>query len=324
MPLSATLIKERAEAIGFSACGITRAAAVSREREEELRAWLAAGMHGEMDYLANRLDLKLDPRRLVPGAKSVVSLAVNYFTPDEKEIHSASSEENLRLARYARGTDYHEVVKAMLRRLMVETGLAEGDDGRCFVDTAPVDEKYWAERCGLGWRGKNGQLIIPGMGSWFFLGELILTRSFDSYDSPAPNRCGSCSACLQACPSDALLGNGLMDARRCLSYLTIEYRGALPVGTGRRMTPYIYGCDRCAEACPWNNFARPTKIEALCPRPEIMAMTKDEWEDLSPADYVRLFRKSAVKRVKYEGLMRNILAVKTDNDRPTPSATEKE
>ncbi len=314
MKLCADTIKEKALALGFSACGLAPAEPVASERAEEFRRWLAEGKHADMDYLARNVDKKLDPRLLVEGARTVVSLAVNYFTEDgsAKGENSDETDENAwHLARYARGTDYHEVVKHMLRRLLADLGLEEGRDGRPFVDTAPVDEKYWAVRCGLGWRGRHSQLIIPEAGSFFFLGELILTHEADHYDVPLKNRCGSCHACLDACPTGALLGDGTLDARRCLSYLTIEKRGELPLGTGEKMGTCFYGCDRCAEACPWNvRFAHNTEVEELKPRPSIEQMTPADWETLSVEHYRELFRKSAVKRAKFEGLQRNIQALK--------------
>lgn len=314
MKLCADTIKEKALALGFSACGLAPAEPVASDRAEEFRRWLAEGKHADMDYLARNVDKKLDPRLLVEGARTVVSLAVNYFTEDgsAKGENSDETDENAwHLARYARGTDYHEVVKHMLRRLLADLGLEEGRDGRPFVDTAPVDEKYWAVRCGLGWRGRHSQLIIPGAGSFFFLGELILTHEADRYDVPLKNRCGSCHACLDACPTGALLGDGTLDARRCLSYLTIEKRGELPLGTGEKMGTCFYGCDRCAEACPWNvRFAHNTEVEELKPRPSIEQMTPADWETLSVEHYRELFRKSAVKRAKFEGLQRNIQALK--------------
>lgn len=307
--LSSVEIKRCAAALGFSACGMTRAEAVSSARAEELRRWLAEGCHADMDYLARNVEKKLDPRLLVEGAKTIVSLAVNYY-PGENEIFDEKGEKAWHLARYAYGTDYHEVVKHMLRQLLAMLHLEEGKDGRCFVDTAPVDEKYWAQRCGLGWRGRNSQLVIPGMGSYFFLGELVLTHEVDIYDEPLPNRCGKCDACLHACPAHALKGDGTLDARKCISYLTIEHRGELPDGTGDLMNGCIYGCDRCAEACPWNKrFARPTQIADLQPRASLLAMKPADWRSLTLDDYRSLFKKSAVKRAKFEGLTRNIDAL---------------
>ena len=321
--LSAEEIKACAARIGFTACGVAPAEPVAAWRADELKAWLAEGCQGDMDYLARNVDKKLDPRLLVEGAQSVVSLAVNYYPGSEGfgpvPEGDADGPNAWRLARYAYGTDYHEVVKQMLRQLLTELGLEEGTDGRCFVDTAPVDEKYWAVRCGLGWRGRNTQLIIPGAGSYFFLGELILTHACDVYDTPQPNRCGTCHACVDACPTQALRGNGTMDARRCLSYLTIEYRGDLPEEAQAKMAPCFYGCDRCAEVCPWNRkYARPTAVELLQPRPAILAMKPTDWKQLTREQYQALFRKSAVKRAKYEGITRNLAAMHPSGNENTP------
>ena len=193
---------------------------------------------------------------------------------------------------------------------MQQLGLEEGRDGRVFVDTAPIDEKYWAQQCGLGWRGRHSQLILPRAGSYFFLGELVLVHQADAYDAPMQSHCGNCRRCIDACPTGALRGDGTLDARRCLSYLTIEHRGALPHGTGERMGRCLYGCDRCAEVCPWNKrFATPTRIAALQPRPACEHRTPADWLALTEDAYRRLFSKSAVKRAKYDGLMRNIHAL---------------
>lgn len=335
MLLSASHIKQCATHIGFSACGLAPAEEVSAERVAEMDRWLAEGDHAGMDYLVRHAPLRRDPRLVVEGAQTVVSLAVNYYPgtgeqgpaamgakqqAEDTEQQAAGSAlrdsgGQWRLARYACGTDYHEVVKQMLRELMAALGLTEGPDGRAFVDTAPIDERYWAQRCGLGWRGRSGQLIIPGAGSYFFLGELLLTHPADVYDEPARSRCGRCHACLDACPTGALHGDGTLDARRCLSYLTIEHRGALPEGTGAKMGRCFYGCDICAEVCPWNKkFARPTKIEALKPRAAILAMRPADWRSLTVEQYRTLFTHSAVKRAKYEGLMRNIAAMSEEQD----------
>ncbi len=267
-----------------------------------------------MEYLSRNVEKKLNPTLLVEGARTVVSVAVNYFTKDTAEsgkTHDETDKNGWCIARYARGTDYHEVVKQMLRRMLSELHLEEGSDGRCFVDTAPVDEKYWAQQCGLGWRGRNSQLIIPQAGSFFFLGELILTHEADRYDTPALSHCGTCHACLDACPTHALLGDGTLDARRCLSYLTIEHRGELPADCGDKMGDCFYGCDRCAEACPWNaRFSTDTEIEDLKPREAILCMERSDWETLTVEKYQALFRKSAVKRAKFEGLKRNIDAIR--------------
>lgn len=331
--LHAQQIKTLARHLGFHACGLTAARPVDGQRAAAFRQWLAEGRQADMHYLENHLEKRLDPRLLVPGAQTIVSLAVNYYTPDEMGDSCTSSSlpsegENVArpdeyaqnrwtLARYARGTDYHEVVKTMLRQLMAAMHLEEGTDGRCFVDTAPIDEKYWAQQCGLGWKGRNSQLIIPGAGSYFFLGELVLVHEADAYDRPMPSRCGTCRRCLDACPAHALLGNGELDARRCLSYLTIEHRGPLPDGTGSLMGNCFYGCDRCNDACPWNHrFASPTTVPEFLPRPSILSMTPDDWQHLTVDQYRSLFRQSAVKRAKFEGLMRNVQAITESTFQP--------
>lgn len=316
--LSASNIKQAAQAEGFSACGIARAQSVSAARATERIKWLAQGEQGDMDYLTRNVDKRLDPRLLVEGAKTIVSVAVNYNpgicdnSDDEKDAICDETAyfcrcNALHLSRYAYGTDYHEVVKQMLRGMMQRLGLVDLVDGRCFVDTAPIDEKYWAEQCGLGWRGRNSQLIIPGMGSYYFLGELVLIDEADAYDEKAKNRCGTCTACLSACPMGALHGDGTLDARRCLSYLTIEHRGDLPLDASKKLGNCFYGCDRCAEACPWNKrFARATTIEAFQPRASLLNMTPQQWSQLTEEEYRQLFKKSAVKRAKFEGVTRNI------------------
>lgn len=316
--LQSSTLKSLLIQAGFSTCGIARATRVNAQRTAERLQWTEQGLYGEMDYLARNMDKRLDPRLLVEGAKTIVCAAINYFPGDLGiNAHEKSDEmgknrtfdHGLHLARYAYGTDYHEVVKAKLRQVMAQAGLTEGVDGRAFVDTAPIDEKYWAEQCGIGWRGRNSQLIIPQMGSYFFLGELVLTHEVDQYDAPAQNHCGTCHRCLDACPMQALRGDGTMDARRCLSYLTIENRGEIPAAARSQMGDCFYGCDRCAEACPWNvRFARPTEVEELKPRQSLLTMTSADWQSLTVEQYRELFRKSAVKRAKFEGIVRNIRA----------------
>ena len=303
-PLSAARIKETARKYGFQACGLAPADALPAPYAEKVREWLASGQNATMDYLAQNLDKRLDPRLLVEGAKTIVSLAINYYTPPPD-----AAPDSYTLARYAQGQDYHDVVKQRLRLLMRDLDLTEHVDGRPFCDTAPVDERYWAVRCGIGWKGRNGQLIIPAAGSYFFLGELILTHPADHYDDPMTPRCGTCHQCLDACPTGALTGDGSLDARRCLSFLTIENRGPIPAEAAEKMGTCIYGCDRCAEACPWNRFAHPTTCPEFQPNADLRAMTPAAWQQLTIDRYRLLFKGSAVKRAKYEGLVRNIRAV---------------
>lgn len=296
-------IKAEAHALGFFACGVAEATAVDEAAAASFRRWISGGGHAGMGYMAAHEDMRLDPRLLMPGVKSIVCVAMNYAPavriPDG----------GYQIAAYAYGRDYHDIVKAKLRRLAEAVKDLAGNDAiawRAFCDTAPVLERYWACRAGIGWRGRNRQLIIPGAGSMFFLGELFLDIKL-CYDAPMPPRCGTCRACLDACPTGALGDDGL-DARRCLSYQTIENRGDIPPAAAAAMGDCIYGCDRCQQACPWNRFATPCTEPELQPSPELLTMTKERWNSLSVEDYRRLFKGSAVKRAKYDGLMRNIRA----------------
>jgi len=248
--------------------------------------------------MANHTEKRLDPRLLMPGLRSIVCVALNY-TPRRR-----IPESEYQLAAYAYGHDYHDVVKSKLHRLAQAIGCTEY---RAFCDSAPVLERYWAVQAGLGWIGRNRQLIIPHAGSMFFLGELFLDIE-PTYDRPMRNRCGKCRACVDECPTHAL-EYGSFRSGRCLSYQTIENRGAIPPDIAKAMNGTIYGCDRCQTVCPWNRFATPTTEPLLEPKPELLAMRKADWLNLTADDYRRLFKGSAVKRAKYEGLMRNIMAV---------------
>lgn len=301
-------IKAEASRLGFFVCGFARAEPVSEAMRGHYLGWLADGRNADMAYLGNNLDKRFDPRLLMPGVKTIVVVAQNYFPARRLP------EGEPQIADYALGLDYHDIVKQKLRQLAATVGIA---DYRAFVDTAPVLERYWAVRAGLGWIGKNQQLIIPHAGSEFFLGELFVTVELPP-DEPLPNRCGTCHRCVDACPTHALSlpatcveGYGditRFDARLCLSYQTIENRGELTVDAKAAMGDTFYGCDRCQRACPWNRFAKPSTEPLLQPREELLAMTRQKWENLSEEDYRRLFKGSAVKRAKYEGLMRNIKA----------------
>ena len=330
-PLNSDNIKAEALRLGFFACGIAEAQAVDTGTAQLMRRWIAEGDHGDMEYLAHNTDKRLDPRLLMPGLKSIVCVALNYapaetLPPDEYQ-----------LAAYALGQDYHTVVKDKLRQLASTFGLVEMawnqqepiNDGRvhfrAFCDSAPILERYWAVKAGLGWTGRNRQLIIPRAGSMFFLGELFLDTPLQ-YDNPQPNRCGTCHQCIDACPTQAITLHEAFDAKRCLSYQTIEHHGDLSPQVADKMGQVIYGCDRCQQACPWNRYARPNHTPELQPKPELLSMTREKWQHLSEDDYRKLFKGSAVKRAKYGGLMRNIKAVdnnahklqhKTDNTNKT-------
>ncbi len=295
-------IKSTALSLGFSACGIAPSHPAESEAEH-LDRWIAQGCQAGMDYLQNHRDIRLNPDGLVPGARSVISVALNYYPSvrrPEQEPH---------IAYYAYGKDYHYVVKDKLRQLweaILPLYPGEGiPEARFFTDSAPLFERYWAWQAGLGWIGKNTCLIIPGKGSFFFLGEIVTTWKLEEYDKPQPSRCGTCSRCLEACPTGALSAHHL-DARHCLSYLTIEHRGDLPEREARLLGNRLYGCDSCQLACPWNRFARPTEEKAFSPSPEMLSLKKEQLDTLSREEYNRIFAKSAVKRAKYEGFMRTI------------------
>lgn len=312
---------------------------------ENYEKWLRRGWQGDMHYLENHLALRRDPRLLLEGAKTVVSLAMSY-NPGKQPTQPG-------IAWYAQGKDYHEVVRERLNLLVQKISSSEDnsspsgevrergfsgevrerDYARICVDTAPIMEKYWAWRCGLGWIGRHTQLVIPHEGSAFFLAEILLTCEADKYDEPiapllSPNNgeaggmgrqkslplsggaggglCGTCHRCIDACPTRALTDEGI-DARQCLSYLTIEHRGALPKEAASHLHTHFYGCDRCLRACPHLSH-ETTPIEDFRPSPELLSMTPEDWASLTPEQYQQLFRGSAVKRAKYEGLMRNIEA----------------
>lgn len=302
-------IKREAQALGFSACGIARAERIDAEAEKGLRQWLADGMNADMDYMANYFDKRVDPRLLMPGLKSIVSVAMNY-APGHKLPDGQPQ-----MAAYALGQDYHDVMRQMLLKLAAKVYPDEvkfnGKKAlpsaryRVFVDSGPVLERYWAVKAGLGWIGKNHQLIIPHAGSMFCLGELFLDIPL-RYDIPLPSRCGQCHRCLDACPTHAIAEGCEFNASRCLSYQTIENRGQLSDEARSSMGDCFYGCDRCQTACPWNRFATPTRIPELQPKEELLSMTRQKWEELTVEQYRQLFKGSAVKRAKYEGLMRNI------------------
>lgn len=307
MSLSSSRLKSLASCLGFSACGVAPAGPVDGFVANAFRQWMAEGKQADMAYLSNHVEKRLDPTLLMEGAQSVVSVALSYYPSELLDV-----EKQYEFAWYAYGQDYHEVMKARLKTL-VEMLLADVEEEvhcRVFCDTAPVLERYWAWRCGLGWIGKNTQLIIPRAGSAFFLGEIILDHPFTVYDEPQKSRCGICTNCLDACPTRALSKPYSLDACRCLSYLTIEYRGdSLPAEAALAMDNCIYGCDRCQRACPWMRFAVPTSVEEFRPKAEFVTLSREQMQQLSIDEYRQVFRGSAVKRAKYEGLMRNIQAV---------------
>ncbi len=297
------LIKEEAKRLGFLSCGISRADFLEEEAPR-LEAWLKKGMHGEMQYMENHFDKRLDPRKLVEGAKSVVSLLFNYYPSGEQE------EGTYKVSKYAYGKDYHQVLKAKLRELhaFIEAEIGEVS-GRAFVDSAPVMDKAWAAKSGLGWIGKNSNLLTRQVGSFYFIAELILDLELE-YDTPTTDHCGSCTACIDACPTQAIVQPYVVDGSKCISYLTIELRNEIPDSFKGRMDDWIFGCDVCQDVCPWNRFSKPHAEPLFNPNPELLGMDREEWEEITEEVFRKVFRKSAVKRTKYSGLKRNIEFIK--------------
>ena len=293
-------IKSEALRLGFDICGIAKAEAVAYDAVQEYNQWIGKGCHATMQYLERNCDKRFNPTLLVEGCKSIICVAMNYAPKQHIEG----------IADYAQGLDYHKVVKERLYQLLQSINNICTVQGRAFCDSAPVLERYWAVKAGIGYIGRNRQLIIPGKGSNFFLGELLVDIEL-CYDAPCErNLCGDCHKCIEACPGGALSEEGL-DARKCLSYLTIEHREALPEDTGRKMGNCFYGCDRCRDVCPHNRFATPNSIPELQPSEALLQMTKERWLALTKKEYKALFKHSAVERCKYEQLMRNITAWET-------------
>ncbi|MNJ83723.1 Epoxyqueuosine reductase [compost metagenome] len=297
------LIRTKAESIGFLSVGFSKADFLASE-EPRLVNWLKAEKQGKMSYMENHFDLRLDPRKLVPGAKTVISLAYNYF-PD-----SVQRKDTFQISKYAYGKDYHEVVKAKLRSLVSELQSEIGDiEGRVFVDSAPILEKTWAEKSGVGWLGKNGNLIQPKAGSFFFLAEIICDLDLEP-DGPIKDYCGSCTRCIDACPTDAIEAPYIVNGSKCISYATIELRDAdLPELFRGNMNNWVYGCDICQDVCPWNRFSKPHNETEFLAKDEILSFSKADWLDLDELTFQAVFKGSAVKRTKFSGLKRNIVFV---------------
>lgn len=294
-------IKQKAKQLGFLDCGIAKAGFLEEEAPR-LEAWLMQGMQGEMGYMANHFDKRLDPTLLVPGAKSVISLLFNYYSEAKQSDPKAP-----KISRYAYGVDYHYVVKDKLREL-VESMEAEigAFEGRVFVDSAPVLEKAWAAKSGLGWRGKHTNLISKKKGSYFFLAEIICDLEL-SPDAPVQDHCGDCTRCIDACPTDAIEQPYIVNGSKCISYATIELKSdTLPDFFKGKMENWVFGCDICQEVCPWNRFSSPHKTAEFTPSEVLLHMSKRDWEEISEEVFRELFRKSPVKRTKFEGLKRNI------------------
>lgn len=293
-------IKAIASALGFSYCGISKAEFLEEEAPR-LADWLAKGYAGKMKYLENHFDKRLDPTLLVPGAKSVVSLMYNYFPKTDLATDGA-----LKVAKYAYGDDYHDVVRNKLKSFMTEIHRTIGDvQGRVFVDSAPVMERAWATKGGLGWIGKNSLLINKAMGSFFFLAELIIDLELE-YDGPVRDYCGTCTACMDACPTEAIPEPYKVDGSRCISYFTIELREEIPSEMRGKFENWMFGCDICQDVCPWNRFSTPHREPAFHPDPRVTNLSSQDWMEMTEEVFESLFKKSALKRTRFQGLKRNI------------------
>lgn len=301
------IIKAMAAELGFSFCGISRAEFLSEEAPR-LEAWLKRGYAGEMHYLERNFDQRLDPALLVPGAKSVVSLVYNYYP--QKDF---TTEAEMKIARYAYGEDYHFVVKDKLKIFIERLREKIGEvNGRAFVDSAPVHERAWAQKSGLGWIGKNSLLLNRSMGSFFFLAELIIDLELE-YDGPMKDYCGTCTACMDACPTDAIVEPYVVNGSQCISYFTIELKNEIPAEQKGKWNDWIFGCDICQEVCPWNRFSQPHEEKRFEPHPDFETMTSKDWQEITDEVFQKLFRKSAVKRTKLSGLKRNIQFIENKN-----------
>jgi epoxyqueuosine reductase len=293
-------IKSKAASLGFSFCGISKAEFLEEEAPR-VEDWLKRGYHGKMSYLENYFDKRLDPTLLVPGAKSVVSLLYNYYP--EKNL---AQQQEFKVAKYAYGEDYHFVIKDKLKTFLSEIQNEVGEvHGRAFVDSAPILERVWAKKSGIGWIGKNSLLLNREMGSFFFTAELIIDLELE-YDSPAKDYCGTCTACMDACPTDAIPQPYVVDGSKCISYFTIELKEEIPAEVKGKFENWIFGCDICQDVCPWNRFSKPNKESRFQPNSDLEKMTKGDWKEITEEIFEKLFKNSAVKRTKLSGLKRNI------------------
>ncbi len=297
------LIKTEAKRLGFLSCGISKAEFLEEEAPR-LERWLKNNMHGEMRYMENHFDKRLDPQLLVDGAKSVISLLLNYY-PQEKQIG-----DTYKISKYAYGQDYHHVIKSKLKQLQEFISGEIGEiHGRAFVDSAPVLDKAWAAKSGLGWDGKHSNLISQKTGSFYFIAELIVDMDLE-YDTPVTDHCGTCTACIEACPTGAIVEPYVVDGSKCISYFTIELKNEIPNEFQGKLDDWIFGCDVCQDVCPWNRFSKPHSEPLFNPHPDVLSMDKKNWEEITEDIFKRVFQKSAVKRTKFLGLKRNIRFLK--------------
>lgn len=293
------LIKAEAQRLGFLSCGISKAGFLEQEAPR-FENWLNNQMNGQMIYMENHFDKRLNPTLLVDDAKSVISLLLNYY-PSEIQ-----NQDSYKISKYAYGQDYHHVIKEKLKELLhfIQTEIGEVS-GRAFVDSAPVLDKAWAAKSGLGWVGKNSNLITQKVGSFYFIAELIIDLELE-YDSPTTDHCGSCTACLDACPTEAIVAPYVVDGSKCISYFTIELKDNLPQEMKGKFDDWMFGCDVCQDVCPWNRFSKPHNEPLFQANPDILNFSKADWEEITVDTFQKVFKNSAVKRTKYEGLLRNI------------------
>lgn len=300
-----SFIIEQALALGFDYCGFAEAKPLNDDARR-LEQWLSKGMHGTMQYMENHFDLRIDPTKLVPGAKTVITLLCNYFPSETQSPHAP------KISKYAFGNDYHEVIREKLKTLLQKIKAGIGDiQGRGFVDSAPVLERSWALQSGLGWLGKNGNLITKKNGSFFFIATLITDLKIEPDPPFAKDYCGSCTACIDHCPTDAILPNKVVDGSRCISYFTIELKDALiPDALKGRFDDWMFGCDICQDVCPWNRFSHPHKEQQFTPIPEILDLNKAQWEEMTEVYFKKIFKSSPLKRTKLQGIKRNLEFIK--------------
>lgn len=295
-----SLIKTEAQRLGFLSCGISKAAFLEEEAPR-LEKWLKQNKHGEMHYMENHFDKRLDPTKLVDNSKSVISLLLNYYPSTIQEDKLAP-----KISKYAYGTDYHFVIKDKLKQLLhfIQEEIGEVH-GRAFVDSAPVLDKAWASKSGLGWIGKHSNLITQQVGSFYFIAELIIDLDLE-YDLPTTNHCGTCTACIEACPTQAIVKPFVVDGSKCISYFTIELKENIPTEFNGKFDDWMFGCDICQDVCPWNRFSKSHSEPLFNPHPELLSMTKKDWNEITQDTFNKVFKNSAVKRTKFSGFTRNI------------------
>lgn len=298
-------VKSKARQLGFDFCGIARAVKLDDDAKR-LESWLSKGMHGSMHYMEKYFEQRIDPALLVPGAKSVITLMLNYYPPTTQETGSP------KISKYAYGKDYHEVIKEKLNRFLFELRENIGEiNGRGFVDSAPVMERSWATRSGLGWIGKNGNLISKQSGSFFFIATLIVDVALQYDDAFAKDYCGTCRKCIDACPTDAILDNKIVDGSKCISYFTIELKDQLiPSEMQGKFQDWMFGCDICQDVCPWNRFSKPNNEPAFKPIPEILNLSTSDWEHMTEETFRKIFKHSPLKRAKLKGIQRSLRFIK--------------